>query len=92
MTGTALMLTAALMVGVWWYFKLKHRLLVRAYTYLVVLKRPGSTVESSNWVSLSIDMYAANQVKQASMEHVDEVFNGSRAALLAEARAQGFRG
>ncbi|ABL00230.1 hypothetical protein Ppro_2625 [Pelobacter propionicus DSM 2379] len=92
MAGAALLLTAALMVGVWWYFKLKGRLLARAYSYLVLQKRPGSTMESSNWMALSIDMYAANQVRQATKEHVDVVFNGSRQALIAEARAQGFRG
>jgi hypothetical protein len=92
MTGIALLLTAVLMGGIWWYFKLRERLLARAYTFLVILKRPESTVESSNWVALSIDMYAASQVRQAIGEHVDLAFNGSRPALLAEARAQGFRG
>lgn len=92
MADVALLLTAVLVAGVWWYFKLKGRLMARAYTYLVILKRPGSTVESSNWVAISIDMYGANQVKQAIREHVDQVFNGSQPALLAEARAQGFRG
>ncbi len=92
MAEAAFLLTAALMVGVWWYFKLKGRLLARAYSYLVLQKRPGSTVESSNWMALSIDMYAANQVKQAMREHLDQVYGGSRPALLAEARAQGFRG
>ncbi len=92
MAGAAFLLTAALTVGVWWYFKLRGRLLVRAYTYLVLQKRPGATMESSNWMALSIDMYAANQVQQAMREYMDQAYGGSRTALLAEARAQGFRG
>lgn len=92
MQTAALLLTGLLVITVWWYFKLKGRRLARAYTYLVILKRPGSTVESSNWVAFSIDMYGANQIKQAIRDHVNEVFNGNQPALIAEARAQGFRG
>jgi hypothetical protein len=88
----AVVLTIVFTVALWWYFKLKGRRLARAYSYLVLQKRPGSTIESSNWMALSIDMYAANQVKQAMREHLDQVYGGSRPALLAEARAQGFRG
>lgn len=92
MEGTVLLIGGILLAALWWFFKLRGRRLARAYSYLVVLKRPGSTVESSNWVALSIDMYAANQVKRVARQHVDEAFNGSRAALIAEARAQGFLG
>lgn len=92
MTEMASLLTGLLMAALWWHFKRRGRRLARAYTYLVILKRPGSTVESSNWVAQSIDLYAANQVKQHTRQHVDEVFNGSGAAMIAEAKAQGFLG
>lgn len=92
MVGFAILGGGILLAAFWWYAKRREMLLARAYTYLVILKRPGSTVESSNWVTHSIDMYGARQIRKAIREHVDEVYSGSRAALIAEARAQGFLG
>jgi len=85
-------LAGMLIVGTWWYFKLKARRLAKAYTYLMILKRNGSTIDSSNRIALSIDMFAADQLKPSTMLHVNQVFNGNPAALISEARSQGFRG
>lgn len=87
-----LLLAGLLIVGVWWHFKLKGRRIARAYTYLMILERDGATIDGSHRVALSIDMFAANQLKPRTMLHVNEVFKGSHLALITEARSQGFRG
>lgn len=79
-------------IGVWRHFRLKERRIARAYTFLTILKRDGSTVDSSNRMALTIDMFAANQLKARTALHIDKVFNGKHLALISEARAQGFRG
>lgn len=87
-----LSLTGLAVVGVWRYSKLKVRRVARAYTFLTILGRSGSTVDSSNRIASTIDMFAANQLKEPIMLHVVDVFEGSQQALLLEARAKGFRG
>ena len=86
------LLECLLIVSVWWYFKLKGRRIAKAYTYLMIIKRPGATEDSANRIALSIDMFGANQLKPLTMLHVNEVFNGNKQALISKARSQGFRG
>lgn len=88
----AVLIPCLLAVGGWWYLKLRGLRLARAYTYLMILGRSGSTPESSNRMALAIDMYAANQLKPTTTSHINEAYHGSPPALLAEARSQGFRG
>lgn len=87
-----LLITGLLVAAVWWYFKLRGLRLARAYTYLMILKRDGSTEASSNRIAISVDMYAANQLKTTSLRHVVTEYKGSRSALIAEAKSKGFRG
>jgi len=81
-----------LAAGVWWFFNMRVIRLARAYTYLRILARAGSTPESSNRIALSIDMYAANQMKPTTTSHVNDVYQGSQPALLADAKSKGFHG
>ncbi|NVN89645.1 MAG: hypothetical protein HXX11_03500 [Desulfuromonadales bacterium] len=84
--------TGLVAVGVWRYSKLKIRRIARAYTFLTILGRNGSTVDSSNRIAATIDMFAAKQLKEPVAVHVDNVFKGSPQALLSEAKTKGFRG
>jgi len=90
--GVLIAVLAVAVIGVWRHFRLKERRIARAFTFLAILKRDGSTVDSSNRMALTIDMFAANQLKPRTTLHIDEVFNGNHLALISEARAQGFRG
>lgn len=77
---------------IWRNYMLKERRAARAYTYLVILSREGSTEASSNRIALSIDLYAAKQLKQEIALHVNERYRGSLPALMSEAQSKGFRG
>jgi hypothetical protein len=78
--------------SVWFLTVLRGRLVVRASTYLMALSQEDATTISANRLASSIDTYAANQLRHGAMFHVNEVFNGSRLALISEARLRGFNG
>lgn len=78
--------------AIWFLVVLRGRLIVRASTYLMALQQDGATTASANRLASSIDSFAANQLRNGAMYHVNEVFNGSRLAMISEARLRGFKG
>lgn len=74
------------------FFVLRGRLIVQASTYLMALAQPYATPETANRTAHSIDTFAAMQLITGALHHSNELFNGSRLALISEARLQGFSG
>lgn len=74
------------------FFVLRGKLTVQASTYLLALAQHEATPEMANRTAQSIDTYAALQLIAGALHHSNEVFNGSRLALISEARLCGFRG
>jgi len=81
-----------LAVGIWRHVKSKEMRVARAYTYLAILKRQGSTEEVANMVALTTDGYGARQLKREIALHIDEKYNGSQQAMISDAKAKGYRG
>lgn len=77
--------------AVWYYSMLRGRLTVRASTYLMLISE-GNSEDHANKIALAVDLFAANQLKNGAMYHVNEVYGGRQLALIADARLQGFKG
>lgn len=74
------------------FLAMRGKLVVRASTYLMALSRPDTTLEMANTLAASIDFYAAYQLRAAALYHLNDAYNGSRLAMISEARLRGFRG
>lgn len=64
-------------VGLFGFFLLRGRLMVRASAYLKTMAQPESTPELANRTASSIDTYAAKRLLPGALHHSKEDFNGS---------------
>lgn len=76
----------------WFLLAKRGKITVRASTYLMALAQTDTTPETANRLAFSIDSYAAYHLRTAALYHLNEVYNGSRLAMISEARLKGFRG
>lgn len=81
-----------LVAGIWRHFRTREIRAARAYTYLALLGREGSSEEVANRMALTTDMFAARQLKREIALHVDSAYSGSLPAMISAAKSKGFRG
>ncbi len=77
---------------VWFLLAKRGKITVRASTYLMALAEADATPEAANRLAFSIDSYAAYQLRSSAIYHLNEVYSGSRLAMISEARLRGFAG
>jgi hypothetical protein len=78
-------------IGVALFVIKRGRLTVRASTYLLLIEG-GADVLEANKAALSIDTYAACELRRGAVFHLEERYQGKQLALISAARLNGFLG